>query len=161
MQAGLRKGLPARAGRRISGGGVSSALRRSRSPSPQGADAALLVLRLAFGLGIALGHGLGKIGNLGGFIGNVARQGVPLPEVLGPAAALSELVGGILLAIGLFTRPAAVFVLATMLVAGFHIHAADPFPKKELAFAYAFVSIALLLAGPGRFSLDARIFGRR
>jgi putative oxidoreductase len=135
--------------------------RRLLTPPPGGADYALLALRLSFGLTLAFAHGLGKITGLGNFIGTVARRGIPLPEVFGPAAALSEFAGGILLAIGLFTRPAAAFVLVTMLVAGFYVHAADPFSRKELAFAYAFVAVALILAGPGRFSLDARLLTRR
>jgi putative oxidoreductase len=49
-----------------------------------------------------------------------------------------------------------VFVLVTMLVAAFHVHATDPFSKKELALAYATAALAILLAGPGRLSLDAR-----
>ena len=52
--------------------------------SPRQADLALLVLRLWFGTVLALGHGMGKILNLGAFIDNVAKR-VPLPEVLGPA----------------------------------------------------------------------------
>jgi putative oxidoreductase len=118
-------------------------------------DAALLVLRLGFGLAIALAHGLGKMSNLERFIGTVESRGIWLPAVTGPAAALSEFVGGLLLAAGLLTRPAAALLLGTMLVAVFVVHAGDPFGRKELALAYACVSVVVLLAGPGRYSLDA------
>ncbi|MCA9592189.1 MAG: DoxX family protein [Myxococcales bacterium] len=128
--------------------------------SPRQADLALLVLRLWFGTVLALGHGMGKILNLGAFIDNVAKR-VPLPEVLGPAAALSEFAGGLLLALGLFTRPAAAMIVITMGVAAIHIHAADPFMKKEFALAYGFAALAVLIAGPGRYSLDARLFGAK
>jgi putative oxidoreductase len=118
-------------------------------------DLALLVIRLFFGITLAFAHGYGKFVDLGGFGAKIANK-IPFSDVLGPAAGISEFVGGLLLAIGLFTRPAAVFVLATMAVAGFYIHAADPFPKKELAFAYATAALALLIAGPGSLSLDRR-----
>jgi len=119
------------------------------------ADLGLLVIRLFFGTTLALAHGWGKVSDLGGFADKIANK-VPMAGLLGPAAGLSEFVGGLLLAIGLFTRPAAFLAMVTMLVAGFYIHAADPFPKKELAFAYAAAAIALLIAGPGSLSVDRR-----
>ena len=128
--------------------------------SPRNLDLALLLLRLGFGASMALAHGLGKVKDLAGFTAGVAARGVPIPELLGPAAALSELVGGLLLALGLLTRPAAGFVLATMAVAAFHVHGNDPFARKELALAHGLVALALAIGGPGRFSLDARLFGQ-
>lgn len=124
-------------------------------------DVALLLLRLWFGLAMAGAHGLGKLKTLGTFTAKVGEKGIPLPEVLGPAAALSEALGGVLVAVGLLTRPAATFAGITMLVAAFHIHAQDPFARKELALSYAVAYVALLLAGPGRLSLDHRLFTRR
>jgi putative oxidoreductase len=141
---------------------VANALSRFFEPSTRGrVDAGLLVLRLGFGLTLAFGHGLSKFLALGKFIESVAKHGFPLPEVMAPLAMLSELAGGILLALGLVTRPAATFVIATMLGAAFQVHAHDPFSKKELAFAYALVAAVLFVTGPGRHSLDARIEARR
>jgi putative oxidoreductase len=74
---------------------------------------------------------------------------------------LSEVLGGLLLALGLFARPAAACVAVTMLVAAFVVHAGDPFGRRELALAYACVAIGVLLAGPGRYSLDAWWRSRR
>ena len=141
---------------------MADALSRFVKPSTRGRmDAGLLVLRLGFGLTLATKHGLAKLLDLEKFIGSVARHGFPLPEVFGPLAMLSEFAGGLLLAVGFLTRPAATFVLATMLGAALKVHAHDPFSKKELAFAYALVAVVLLVTGPGRYSLDARVEGRR
>ena len=97
-----------------------NALTRFLKPSTRGSiDAGLLLLRLGFGLTLAFGHGINKALALGKFIKSVTRHGFPLPEIMGPLAMLSELVGGTLLALGLFTRPAAGFVIATMLGAAF------------------------------------------
>jgi putative oxidoreductase len=63
------------------------------------------------------------------------------------AAALSEFLGGIFLALGLFTRLAAFFIACTMLVAILGVHAADPYQKKELAFMYFFVAAAVHVKG--------------
>jgi putative oxidoreductase len=117
----------------------------------------LLVLRLAFGLSLALAHGLPKLLNPAGLIGALAKGGFPLPEVFGWAAIGAELVGGLLLAIGLLTKPAAALVLTTMAVAVLDAHAADPFRKKELALAYGTVALVLLFTGPGRWAVDARL----
>jgi putative oxidoreductase len=128
---------------------------------PKGVDAGLLLLRLWAGVVMALQHGLGKVSDLGGFIPKVADKGIPFASVLAPAAALSEFLGGLLLALGLLTRASAAFILGTMLVAGLVVHAHDPFGKKELAFTYASIALSILIAGPGRFSLDAWIASRR
>lgn len=117
-----------------------------------------MLVRVCFGATLALAHGLGKVSDLGKFIGGLEGRGFPLPGLFGPAAALSEFLGGLLVAIGLFARPAALFVAITMLVAALHVHGGDPFQKKELALAYAVAALAVLIAGPGRYSLDARLF---
>ena len=131
---------------------------RFLKPSVRGkSDAGLLLLRLAVGLTLAFNHGLPKLLSLEKFVRNVTKHGFPVPELLAPLAMLSELAGGLLIALGLLTRAASLFVLATMLGAALVVHRADPFSKKELALAYALVAVVLLVAGPGRLSLDARL----
>lgn len=128
--------------------------------TPRTTELGLLVLRVWFGAVLAFGHGLAKVTDLSGFTEKVGAMGMPLPGLLGPAAALSELLGGLLMVLGLFTRPASAMVLVTMLVAAFHVHAADPFIKKEFALAYAVAALVTLIAGAGRTSLDAIWVGR-
>ncbi|MCC6522238.1 MAG: DoxX family protein [Polyangiaceae bacterium] len=124
-------------------------------------DLALLAIRLWFGLMLAFGHGLPKTMDLAGFLETVREHPIAMPELAAPAAALTELVGGVLLALGLVARVAAVPVLATMLTAAFVVHRADPFVGvKELALTYALAALVILVAGAGRFSLDRLIFGR-
>jgi putative oxidoreductase len=118
------------------------------------ADAGLLALRVFVGLALAFAHGINKIPPAERFVSGVADLGFPAPFAFAWAASLSEFLGGILLALGLLTRPASFFLLATMLVAGFMRHAADPFRDKELAFTFAAVALLFLLAGAGRYSLD-------
>jgi putative oxidoreductase len=119
------------------------------------ANAGLTLLRIFTGISIAAAHGIDKIPPGEGLVTRVGELGFPAPVVFAWAAALSEFLGGIFLALGLFTRLAAFFVACTMLVAILGVHAADPYQKKELAFMYFFVAAAFVLKGSGDWSVDA------
>lgn len=113
----------------------------------------LSVLRIMSGL-LLLQHGTTKI--LG--FPPSAMSHAPLTTLAGFAGIL-ELVGGLLLVIGLFTRPTA-FVLSGMTaVAYFVAHAPKGFFPMlnggELAALYCFVFLYIAAAGPGPWSVDA------
>ncbi|RKG78522.1 DoxX family protein [Corallococcus terminator] len=113
------------------------------------------LVRVVFGLTLALGHGLGKVtGDMSGFAEGVAKLGFPAPMFFAWCAALAEFLGGLAVALGLLTRPAALFAGFTMLVALFR-HRADPFGRMELSILFLTVMVATLLIGGGPFSLDA------
>ena len=118
------------------------------------ADVGLTALRVGAGLAMALAHGYGKMPPSDRFISGVESMGFPQPELFAWAAALSEFLGGLLLAVGLATRPAALFILGTMGVGFFISHGNDPFRDRELAFLYGLVMVAFLFSGAGRFSID-------
>ncbi len=122
----------------------------------------LLWLRVLTGLGIATQHGFGKVfgGNMGQFAEGVAELGFPFAIFFAWMTALTEFFGGILIASGLGTRVAAGFLFINMAVAAFLRHAPDPFGRKELALAYWMASGAILLLGPGKYSLDNLIGSR-
>jgi len=85
------------------------------------------------------------------------------PVTMGGAAGLIELVGGVLLVIGLFTRPTAFLVSGMLAVAYFYAHAPQGFfpilNGGELSALYCFVFLYLAAAGGGAWSVD-RIRGR-
>jgi putative oxidoreductase len=130
---------------------------------PISADLGLLVLRLVAGLSLAM-HGYAKLHeHKDMFWSGIYSMGKPIslaPGFFGWAAIAAEL-GGIALAIGLFTRLSAFLILCVMGVAVFKVHAKDAYQVKELAAVYGAVAIAFLLAGPGRISLDALLFARK
>ena len=123
-------------------------------------DASLLVTRLMFGLSMAFAHGQGKVPPSDGFVGAVEGMGFPAPAFFAWAAGIAEYVGGIFIALGLLTRVSGFFLLQTMLVAVFIMHAGDPFKKMEMGLLYATISLTLMATGAGRFSLDRLIMDR-
>jgi putative oxidoreductase len=125
-----------------------------------GAELGLLAARVAAGLTMALAHGMGKVPVQQGFIDGVAAMGFPLPFLFAWAAALSELVGGFMLAAGFMTRPVSLALSATMVVAVFIRHGADPFTKKELGLLYLALFLVFLFKGAGRVSVDGLISKR-
>lgn len=132
-------------------------LKRILAPHGDGvcSEVGLTLLRLFVGLTMAFAHGMGKMPPPQQLVDGVGAMGFPAPEFFAWCAALAEMAGGLLIAIGFLTRPAAVFLAITMAVAGLVVHAADPFQIKELAFFYLVVSIFFALRGAGRYSVDA------
>ena len=77
------------------------------------------------------------------------------------AAGTCELVGGILLILGLFTRPVAFLVCGEMAIAYFHTHFPNGFfpilNGGNLAILFCFIFLYLAFAGGGSISLDAAL----
>ncbi|WP_102958231.1 DoxX family protein [Mangrovicella endophytica] len=113
----------------------------------------LSVLRIVSAL-LFLQHGTQKIL---GF--PASERGMPELMSLAGAAGLIELIGGALLLIGLFSRPAAFIMSGQMAVAYWMAHApSSPFPiinQGDSAILYCFVFLYIVFAGPGPWSVDA------
>jgi len=115
----------------------------------------LSILRIVTGL-IFLEHGLQKF--LSFPSGPMAGSGLAL-DGPGSYAGIIEGVAGLLVMLGLFTRPAAFLASGTMAVAYWIAHAPqNPFPVNnggDAAILYCFVFLYLFFAGPGPWSIDA------
>lgn len=122
----------------------------------------LLVIRLYWGWSFAQ-TGWGKLMNLDRTAGFFESLEIPLPKLNAIAAGGVECVGGILLALGLFARPASVPLIFTMIVAyvtadNEALRALGSDPDKFVTaapFLFLFAALLVLAFGPGKFSLDA------
>ena len=100
-----------------------------------------------------LTHGLPKFQKL---IGGDFEFGDPIGIGATPSFFLAEFICPILVIIGFKTRWMALPPAITMVVAGFIVHSADPFATKEKAFLFLAFFIAIMLLGPGKFSIDKK-----
>ncbi len=117
--------------------------------------AALTALRVMTGL-LFLEHGTSK---LLGFPHDPMFNGLQLASLMGVAGML-ELVGGLLIVVGLFTRPVAFVLSGMMAVAYFLAHGSKTFYPAlnggDAAILFCFIFLYFVAAGAGPYSLDAR-----
>lgn len=112
------------------------------------------IMRIILGF-LLLAHGTQKLFEFPA----PAAGGAVAPLSLMGIAGILELVGGVLLILGLFTRPVAFVLSGLMAVAYFMAHAPQGFwpllNKGETAVLYCFAFFFLAFAGGGAWSLDA------
>ena len=126
-------------------------------------DAALLILRVLIGV-VFLMHGVGKIQGgipgVGAFLGQV---GFPVPVFFGYVLTFVEVLGGIALIIGVFTRLSALLLSIVMILAIITVKASVGLiaapgsggTGAELDIALLAGLLAVLLQGPGRYAVEA------
>ncbi|CAH0182554.1 DoxX family protein [Chryseobacterium sp. Bi04] len=124
-------------------------------------DIVLFAVRVFVGFAM-LSHGFPKLQMLleGGKIEFFDFIGLG-PQISLILTVFAEFVCSILLILGLFTRVSLGFLIFTMAVAGFFIHGADPFEKRELSLVYLSVYLLLAAFGAGKFSVDHMIEKRK
>ena len=128
----------------------------------------LLVLRVVVGLGM-MSHGYDKMfGKLGAAAWMNAKGPAPTPGWMQAIGAAGEFFGGLGIVVGALTPIAALGVVVTMIGAVLIGNAGKPWlsivPRAEtweLAGFYLFSGLALMLLGPGRFSIDNFLFNHR
>jgi putative oxidoreductase len=118
--------------------------------SPQILSALRIITALLF-----FSHGSAK---LLGFPYVEMLAGVPVGSIYG-IAGIIEIIAGILLVIGLFSRLVALLASGEMAIAYFHTHAPQGFHPLnnggEAAILFCFIFLYIAAAGPGPWSVDA------
>jgi putative oxidoreductase len=110
--------------------------------------------------------GWAKVTNFGATVGYFEHDGLPLPAVAAIIAVIMELLVGVAIVLGVFTRPLALLLAVYTLATAFIGHAfwsmTGPAQMANEINFFKNVSIIgglllLYVAGPGRYSIDARI----
>jgi len=128
-------------------------------------SAGIAILRVVVGI-IFIAHGAQKLFEVGpaAVAEGFGQAGIPMAALLAPAVSLIEFVGGIMLVLGLFTRPISVVLAGTMLGALLFVHLPAGFflpAGYEFVLALMAATVALTLTGPGRLSIDHALTERR
>ena len=135
-------------------------------PTILASDLARAILRFALGA-VFIAHGWQKFFQftIPGAQGAFGTMGIPAAEIAAPVSASLELVGGTALILGLVTRIVAAALAVQMLAALVLVHLpAGMFVDQggmEFVLVLAAGAAALVLVGPGRLSVDRKLFGRR
>ena len=133
------------------------------------ASLGLLIFRLALGF-TSLMHGFQKAFLNGPTAQGAifAKMGIPAPELSAYFTIGAELIGGIMLLLGIGTRIAAAAITIAMAGAYIFVHVNAPFiidPKTGAGFEYVFVlgmaAIMFILVGGGKYSIDALLLPQR
>ncbi|MFI7493434.1 DoxX family protein [Kocuria sp. M4R2S49] len=141
---------------------------RSSAPAADSSAATLglTLLRVVLGATFLL-HGWQKFTEwtVAGTQASFAQMGVPAAELAAPVVAALELVGGLMLLLGLGTRVVAALLALDMLGAIVLVHLPAGFFAAdggvELVLLLAAAAVLYALAGAGRWSLDHVIAGKR
>lgn len=124
-------------------------------------DIILLAVRVFVGFAM-LSHGYPKLQMLlaDGKIEFFDFMGLG-PQISLILTVIAEFACSILLILGLFTRISLGFLIFTMVIAGFVVHGADPFEKREMSLIYLSVYLLLMIIGAGKVSVDHMIERRK
>lgn len=131
-------------------------------------DVALLLLRLATGVSLLVGYGIQKVGAAIGFLqtGHWAfvdfnrHVGLPFPVTVALLQTLNESLGAGLLAAGLLARYAgATLAFGFAVATGCSLRVGEP--AWASAAVYCVLAAAVMLGGPGRYSVEYWLKGRR
>jgi putative oxidoreductase len=119
-------------------------------------QASVLLLRVVLGT-VMIHNGLDKLDDIPGFAeAYVEAIGLPFPIFFSYLAALTEVIASPLLALGFLTRPAALGLFGTMLVANYHHILISGFsiPSIELSSIYAVCFAFFTVYGGGKYAID-------
>ena len=128
-----------------------------------------LLLRIGVGLTFFFA-GLGKVmGGTAGVAGFFGSLGVPMPQIMAPFISYLELLGGLAILLGLFTRPVALLLAANMVVAMLLVAIPGAMEAPNIAQGWTNLRVELLLllscltlalGGAGLYSVDAMLLNR-
>jgi len=120
-------------------------------------DLPLFLMRIVLAYGF-WAPGMKKYENFDSIVGWFTSLGIPLPTLNAYLATATELVGAVLILLGLFTRLISIPLIVVMLVAIFTVHISNGFEASnngfEIPLYYLLMLLSLVAFGGGKISLD-------
>lgn len=128
-------------------------------PAPLWQNNGLAIIRIIVGL-FMIYHGweVFDAEKMKGYLDWDSFKGFSSPAVMVYMGKIAELVGGILLILGLLTRLAAVMIAVTMLYISFFVGQGRVWYEEQHPFLFVLLAMVSFFCGPGNFSLDKIIF---
>lgn len=121
-------------------------------------DLALLVIRLILA-SVLLSHGIPKLLDWSSFHGFFTSANIPMPTISLGFAVVAEVIGGVLILLGLWIEIAVILVMINMIGAIVFVVKAAAFDlgKGGIEVIIFALALALLLGGAGRYALGRRV----
>ena len=125
-------------------------------------DLGILILRVVFGFRLIIGSqdNVFSYEEMLNFRDFLEVKGFPLPLVAAFVSVYFQFFAGISYVLGLYTRWFAGVMIINFLIAIFGAHIGDPYLATAPAVHMLTMAIFLVIAGPGKYSLDSRLKGK-
>jgi putative oxidoreductase len=129
------------------------------SPAPISQNGIIGFLRIIIGI-FMIYHGWEVFDKepIARYSGWLIDRNFPAPEFFAYLGKATELAGGILLTLGLFTRIATIPLMSVMLFIIFVLSEGKIFYEDQHPFLFFLFFVLFFFTGPGKWSLDSRIF---
>lgn len=124
------------------------------------ASTALFVFRVLLSLSLFNTHGLKKIVDFEGTLAHIPDPFGFGSEFSAYMAVFANVICPVFVILGLFTRAAILPIVGITLAGFFIVHAADPWSVRDVPLMYSLSFLLLLYLGPGKYSLDAKLFNK-
>jgi putative oxidoreductase len=132
------------------------------SPSPWLYDTGLVLIRIITGY-FMIYHGKEVFDSaiMNGYLDWPQFKGSSSGKTMVYAGKSAELIGGIFLVLGLFTRIACIILVLTMAYIAFFVGNGKVWYEDQHPFLFVLLGLVFLFTGPGRWSLDQLLFGKK
>jgi putative oxidoreductase len=117
----------------------------------------IAAVRIMMGIILVVAGAQKWINGVGGLVGFFGQAGIPAPGVMAPFIAALELIGGLLILLGVRVRWVALLFVAEFLVAAFYVKMFNPrvgYDAARIDLMLVAAAVMLVLAGAGKLSFD-------
>ena len=137
-------------------------MKRFLSPLPLGQEAGLTIIRILVGIAMIYhGSEVFDTKTMNSYLEWDMFKNSSFSKFMIYAGKGAELVGGIFLLFGLFTRIALVILIGTLAYIAFFVGHGKIWYEDQYPFLFVLLFFVLFFTGPGKFSLDYKFFGNQ